>query len=68
MPAPIPNRPLCDVPGCGMAAVNATDGTEVDSEDRQALPHVNHCERHSNWPHSKDAEDFAERSSDYKSR
>jgi hypothetical protein len=71
MPAPKADAPKCDVPGCGMAAVSCTDGTEVDAQDdllRPAVPNINHCERHSNWPHSQDAEHFAMTSDAYKKR
>lgn len=62
MPLPKADPPKCDVPGCGMEAVACTDGTEVDAQEdlaRTALPNINHCGRHSNWPFSLDAEQFA---------
>ena len=52
--------PRCDAEGCGAFAVAGTDGTEIDHLGRKALPHLNTCAHHSNWPHSEDAKAFAE--------
>lgn len=59
MPAPIPDRPMCDVPGCGALADISTTGEEVDHLGRKALARINVCAHHSNWPHSEDAVHFA---------
>lgn len=61
MPAPKPDPARCDVPGCGLVATHATDGTEKDVQglDRPAVPRVNVCAHHYNWPHSEDAQRFA---------
>jgi len=61
MPAPKADPARCDVLGCGMIATLSTDGTEKDAQGlgRPAIPHVNVCERHTNWPHSSDAQRFA---------
>lgn len=50
--------PLCDA-GCGALATIGTDGTEVDAAGRKALPYLNVCEHHRNWPHSPDGQVFA---------
>lgn len=70
MKAPTPNAPLCDVPGCSMRAVTSTDGTEEDVQGlgRPAIPRINVCGRHTNWPHSEDARLFAQTSDAYKAR
>jgi len=51
----------CDVPGCGMLAETSFDGTEEDVQGlgRPALPNLNICGRHTNWPHSEDARTWA---------
>jgi hypothetical protein len=61
MPTPIATAPRCDVDGCSFDAVKATDGTESDITGlaRPAVPHVNVCAHHDNWPHSEDAQRFA---------
>lgn len=61
MSDPIAARPRCDLLGCGAFAVMSTDGTEVDAQglERPAVPKLNVCERHKNWPHSEDARVFA---------
>jgi hypothetical protein len=72
VPAPKADPPKCDVPGCGMLAVTRTDGTEKDVSTRRvadgaideplnrpAIPFLNVCARHLNWPHSDDAKAFA---------
>lgn len=53
--------PTCDVPGCGMPSDLVTDGKEEDVQglSRPAIPKIAVCGRHHNWPHSKDATDFA---------
>lgn len=58
MPAPQADKPRCDVYGCGMYATMSTDGSEVDALGRPAVPYVNICDRHVNWPHSEDAKTF----------
>lgn len=52
---------MCDLYGCGRLATHCTDGTEEDSQglDRKALPNLNVCNHHLNWPHSDDARQFA---------
>lgn len=69
MAAPKADAPRCDVPGCGMPAVSSSDGSEKDVQGlgRKALPNINACARHSNWPHSEDAQLFAV-SAPYKAR
>lgn len=52
-------EPSCDVYGCGSLADLGTDGTEVDASGRTALPNLNVCNHHANWPHSEDAKIFA---------
>lgn len=39
----------------------STDGTEEDVQGlgRPALPNINVCGHHTNWPHSLDAQMFA---------
>jgi hypothetical protein len=61
MPKPMPDEPRCDVQGCGSFATYATQGDEVDVQGlgRPALPRINVCDRHMNWPHSEDAKRFA---------
>jgi len=61
MPAPIADAPLCDVFGCGRPATVCTDGSEADIQGlgRPALPRVNVCDRHKNWPHSADCQAWA---------
>lgn len=62
MSAPVPDKPACDVPGCGRLAVMATDGTELDPQtdlNRPSLPRINLCGHHRHWSHSTDAESFA---------
>jgi hypothetical protein len=66
MPAPQADPPRCDVFGCGRLAVHYTDGTEKDAHSapgesgpRPAIPRLNICELHLNWPHSTDAARFA---------
>lgn len=68
---PAPKAPvICDVPGCGLLSALTTDGTEVDVQglERPALPNINVCARHANWPHSDDAKVFALMSGSYKQR
>ena len=50
----------CDVPGCAHDAASCSDGTEVDAQGlgRPAVPHLNVCTNHHNWPHSEDARAF----------
>ena len=69
MAQPKAKAALCDVPGCGRPADKCSDGTEKESnvepgtdpprerikEPRPALPNLNVCNRHGNWPHSPDA-------------
>jgi hypothetical protein len=67
MPAPKADPAPCDAPGCGHIATLYTDGTEEDSQakarpelkPRPAIPRINVCDRHENWPHSNDAQAFA---------
>ena len=68
--APIADQPRCDVKGCGHYATKRTDGTEEDVQKlgRKALPNLNICDRHTNWPHSDDAQRFILDSPDYKNR
>lgn len=51
----------CDVEGCGHPAAFGTDGSEKDSQGlgRKAVPSLNVCDHHENWPHSDDARMFA---------
>jgi hypothetical protein len=58
----------CDVFGCGMLATSCTDGTEEDEQGRPALANLNVCSRHTNWPHSEDAQRFVITDTAYKSR
>jgi len=59
--APKADPAKCDVLGCGMPATMSSDGTETDIQGlgRKALPNLNVCDRHTNWPHSTDAQAFA---------
>lgn len=59
--APKADAPRCDLLGCGSYAVMCTDGTEEDVQGlkRPALKNLNVCARHTNWPHSEDAQLFA---------
>jgi hypothetical protein len=68
--APKADPAKCDVPGCGILAVTMTDGTEEDAQKlgRKALPKLNVCGRHDNWPFSDDAKAFAQQSASYKTR
>jgi hypothetical protein len=61
MGAPKADQAKCDVFGCGHLATIGTDGSEKDIQGlgRKALPSLNVCESHSNWPHSDDARLFA---------
>lgn len=61
MPAPKADPPRCDLLGCGLYATVCTDGSETDVQGlgRPALPLMNVCDRHQNWPHSDDARVFA---------
>jgi hypothetical protein len=68
MTAPVSNQAICDAFGCGMPAVGSTTGIEVDAAGRTAVPKVNFCARHPNWPHSDDAKVFAAISTVYKAR
>lgn len=70
MPAPKADPARCDLYGCGMVADTCTDGSEIDStgEGRKALPNLNVCFRHSNYPFSEDARIFAQTSGTYKAR
>lgn len=70
MGAPKASAVKCDLLGCGMLAVLCTDGSEVDVQGlgRPSLKNLNVCSRHTNWPHSEDAQRFALISDDYKAR
>lgn len=65
--APKADPPACDVPGCGTRAILCTTGAEEDKhprpsptgEKRKALPNLNICAHHENWPFSEDAQRFA---------
>lgn len=61
MGAPKADKARCDIYGCGNYAAACSDGTEVDVQGlgRKAIPNINYCDRHSNWPHSEDAQRFA---------
>lgn len=61
MPQPKADPVPCDVYGCGKFATHSTDGTEKDVQGlgRKAIPNLNVCDHHSNWPHSDDARTFA---------
>jgi hypothetical protein len=61
MPEPKADMVLCDIAGCGRVAAHRTDGTEKDThgEKRPAIPRLNVCNHHLNWPHSDDAATFA---------
>jgi hypothetical protein len=56
---PIPDKPACDVPGCGAVADQSSTGEEVDHLERAAIPHINTCAHHINFPHSPDGAAFA---------
>lgn len=74
MPAPKADPPQCDVDGCGALADMMTDGTEKDTHvrlagaddkgfayeplNRKAVPFLNVCGHHHNWPFSEDAKSF----------
>jgi hypothetical protein len=60
----------CDVVGCGMLAAMMTDGTEEDVQKlgRKPLPKLNVCSRHTNWPFSEDAKQFAITNASYRAR
>ena len=68
--APKADPPQCDVPGCGHLADHMTDSTEIDVQKpgRKALPKVNVCKNHENWPFSDDAREWSNRSASYKQR
>lgn len=70
MAAPKADPPRCDLYGCGMLADIYTDGTEEDIQGlkRPAIPHLNVCSRHANWPHSEDAKKFCLTSDSYRNR
>lgn len=68
MPTPKADPAVCDVFGCGQVATHRTDGSEIDSLEREAVPHLNVCDGHANWPHSEDAKVFALQSEKYKKR
>lgn len=59
-PEPKADAPRCDLLGCGMFADRSTDGSEKDSQGlgRKAVPFLNVCTRHENWPFSQDAKVF----------
>jgi hypothetical protein len=67
MASPKADPARCDVFGCGMLATSCTDGTEDDTNPRPtsdgtkraALPNLNVCDRHVNWPFSDDARAWA---------
>ncbi len=61
MAAPKADPARCDTPGCGMVADRCTDGSETDVQalGRKALPNINTCPRHENWPFSDDALAFS---------
>jgi hypothetical protein len=75
MPAPIADPARCDVKGCGRLAVTRTDGSEKDTAvkrvgkddvgsaneplNRAAIPRLNICDHHKNWPFSNDAKQFS---------
>ena len=67
---PKADAPRCDLYGCGMLAATCTDGTEVDAQGlgRPALKNLNVCTRHTNWPHSEDAKDWAQKNRDLYAR
>ena len=67
---PKKDKPLCDVPGCGSYADIGTDGSEEDVQKlgRKAIPNLNVCLHHGNWPHSEDAQRFIIDSQAYKGR
>jgi len=61
MAKPKADEARCDLVGCGMPATRSTDGTEADSQKsgRKAIPFINTCEHHENFPFSTDAQRFA---------
>jgi hypothetical protein len=69
MPAPKADPVKCDLLGCGHLAHHCTDGTEKDSTGlgRKAVPNINVCLHHENYPFSEDAQRFAQ-SDQYKQR
>lgn len=68
--APKAGAVRCDLRGCGMIAIMCTDGTEEDEQGlkRPAIKNLNVCSRHTNWPHSDDAKEFALTDGNYKTR
>ena len=58
MAEPKADRPRCDTPGCGVFASIGTKGDEKDIQGlgRKALPNLNVCPHHENWPFSEDAQ------------
>lgn len=58
---PVADAARCDVFGCGHVASIGTTGDEVDVQGlgRKAVPNLNVCDHHANWPHSNDALVFA---------
>jgi hypothetical protein len=66
-----PSAARCDLKGCGMFAVTCSSEDDVDEQGlkRPAIPNLNVCSRHTNWPHSEDAKKWVlENEADYKSR
>jgi hypothetical protein len=61
MAKPKADAARCDVFGCGHIATIGTDGSEKDIQNlnRKAIPNLNVCVSHENWPFSNDAERFA---------
>jgi hypothetical protein len=67
MAAPKADPAKCDVLGCGKLATTCTDGSEEDKHPRpspdgtkrKALPNINICDHHENWPFSEDARAWA---------
>lgn len=70
MPQPKADPARCDVFGCGLIATNMTDGSEADKRKlgRKAMPFINHCGRHEDWPFSEDAQRFAQQDNNYRNR
>jgi hypothetical protein len=70
MSAPKADPARCDVYGCGHIASRCTDGAETETGElkRKALPNLNVCDHHANWPFSEDARKFALSSDTYKNR
>ena len=69
--APKANAARCDMKGCGMFAVSCSSEEDVDVQSlgRKAIPNLNVCSRHTNWPFSEDAAKWVlENDADYKSR